>query len=188
MLSKKYIYYILALGLVLVIAGGFSSFLNGLKADRELVARRMEDVSSVYEAFNTDVSLFGDYREDFHDSILENLYYETMYNSDTLVKNEFIKYEKMVDDITDSVKALDTLCKDVYYPQSNINNMCMNYPSIYEQVMNYFVVDVNEYNEIVKDYNSYQNTNNSTYYVKEYSTTKDYIDYNGDKVFEGKEE
>ena len=188
MISRKFIYFILALGLMLIIAGGFSSFLAGLKKDRELVVRRMDDVSADYETFDTSVSLFGDYREDFHDSILENLYYETMYNSDTLVKNEFIKYESMVDDISETVKALDALCRDVYYPEGNINSMCMNYPTIYEQVVNYFLVDVNEYNDIVKQYNQYQNSTNSSYYVKEYSTTKKYIDYNGDKVFEGKEE
>lgn len=188
MVSRKYAYYLLALGIVLIISGAFSSFLVGLKKDRELVVRRMDDVSSAYETFNTYVSFYGDYREDFHESILENLYYETMYNSDTLVKNEFVKYEKMVDEITDSVKELDALCKDVYYPEGNINSMCMNYSTIYEQVMNYFVTDVDDYNEIVKQYNSYQTSTNSNYYVKEYSTTKYYIDYNGDRVFEGKEE
>ena len=188
MLSRKLAYFLFTLGLILIIAGSFSSFLNGLKSDREMVMRRMDDVSGAYEAFNTNVSFFGDYREDFHDSILENLYYETMYNSDTLVKNEFVKYEKMVDEITENVKELEPLCRDVYYPNGSINSMCMNYPSIYEQVMNYFLIDVEEYNEIVKQYNAYQNSINSNYYVKEYSTTKNYIDYNGDQVFEGKEE
>ena len=58
---------------------------------------------------------------------------------------------------------------------------------MYEQVINYFVLDVDDYNENVKKYNEYQITISSTSSIKEYSTNKKYIDYNGDKTFEGKE-
>ena len=114
---RKIAYAMLSLSLVLIISGCFSSFLTGLKQDQEVVYHRMEDVTASYEAFSTNVSFFGDYREDFHESILENLYYETMLNTDSLVKTELTKYEDMVDDIMDEVKKLDSLCKDVYYPQ-----------------------------------------------------------------------
>ncbi len=185
---RKIAYAMLSLSLVLIISGCFSSFLTGLKQDQEVVYHRMEDVTASYEAFSTNVSFFGDYREDFHESILENLYYETMLNTDSLVKTELTKYEDMVDDIMDEVKKLDSLCKDVYYPQGEVNNMCMNYQVMFEQVMNYFILDVEDYNESVTKYNDYQKSIGSNSYVEKYSTTKDYIDYNGDKIFEGKEE
>ena len=79
------------------------------------------------------------------------------------------------------------LCDNIYYPDGAINSMCMNYKTMYEQVINYFVGDVEDYNEVVKKYNAYQNSISSTSFVKEYSTTKNYIDYNNDKTFDGKE-
>ncbi|MBQ3308123.1 MAG: hypothetical protein IJG68_08050 [Bacilli bacterium] len=184
---RKFAYVLLTFGMIMIISGGFSSFLVGLKKDQELVYRRMEDVSAMYETFNTQVSLFGDYREDFHESVLENLYYDTMFPTDNLVKEEFFQYEEMVDEIGDSVKELDRLCKDVYYPKGEINNICLNYKIMYEQVINYFVLDVEDYNENVKKYNEYQASISSTSSIKIYSTNKKFIDYNGDKTFEGKE-
>ena len=187
-MTKKVAYIMLSIGIVLVISGAFSSFLNGLKKDRELVVRRMEDVSSSYETFSTSVSLYGDYREDFHESILENLYYETMYATDSFTRQELKKYESMVDDITAQVDTLEVLCKDVYYPDGSINSMCMNYRTMYEQVVNFFVSDIENYNEVVNKFNNYQTSINSSNLVKEYTTTKNYIDYNGDHIIEGKEE
>ena len=184
---RKIAYGMLAFSLILIISGCFSSFLNGLKKDHEIVMERMNDVDAAFESFSTKVSLFGDYREDFHESIFENLYYETLFTTDQFVKTEITKYEKMVDDITDDASTLAKLCDDIYYPDGTINSMCMNYKTMYEQVINYFVGDVEDYNEVVKKYNAYQNSISSTSFVKEYSTTKNYIDYNNDKTFDGKE-
>ena len=185
---RKLAYFLLTISFILIISGCFSTFFNNLKEDREIVASRMTDVSSNFETFNTKVSLFGDYREEFHSTVLENLFYETMFQNDNSTKLEFQKYEKLVDEITEDVSSLDSLCKDVYYPEGNINSMCRNYTFMYEQVMNYFIVDVESYNEIVKKFNEYQKSREVKDFVKEYSTTKKYIDYNQDDVYEGKED
>ena len=146
---KRLASYFFVAGLVLIISGFFSMYLNGLKEDREKVLARMGDVSTEYEKFNTNVSLFGDFREDLHESVFENLYFETMYTSDQLVKEELKKYEDLVDEIELSVNVLDDLCENVYYPNGEVNNMCQNYKTMYEQVNNYFVYDINDYNENV---------------------------------------
>ena len=60
--------------------------------------------------------------------------------------------------------------------------------SIYEQVNNYFVLDINTYNSNIKKFNDYQKSNNSTITLKNYKTKKDYIDFNEDGTIEGKDE
>ena len=185
---KKLATFLCVAGFVLIISGFFSIYLNGLKVDREKVLTRMGDVSSEYEKFNTNVSLFGDYREELHGNIFENLYFETMFEKDSQYKKELKKYEEMVDEIKLSVNVLDDLCDNVYYPKSDVNNMCRNYKTMYEQVNNYFVYDINDYNEQVKKYNEYINTNNLLTTIRKYDSNKKYIDYNGDKKFDGKEE
>ena len=82
---------------------------------------------------------------------------------------------------------MDKLCTDVYYPDSKVNTKCVNYKSIYEQVVNYFISDINVYNKNVKEYNKEQNDNKDKM-IEEYKTNKKYIDYNNDKTYDGKEE
>ena len=185
---KRIAYGLLCVGLVLLISGCFSSFLISLQNDKSEVLRRMDDVGSEFEAFSTNTSIFEDVRDELYNEVLGNVYYDTMFDTDDSVKNKLSNYENLVDELTKSVKALDKLCDDMYYPNSEVNNMCNNYKSIYEQVVNYFVTDIKVYNDNVKKYNNYQKSISSVYSVKNYTTDKKYIDYNGDKVFDGKEE
>ena len=60
--------------------------------------------------------------------------------------------------------------------------------TIYEQVVNYFVSDIEVYNKNIDKYNKYQEELETLYRLKPYDTDKQYIDYNHDKVFDGKEE
>ena len=75
----------------------------------------------------------------------------------------------------------------MYYPDGVINSKCNNYKAIYEQVVNYYVTDIKNYNNNIKKYNEYQKSINSNLILNIYKTDKDYIDYNEDKIFDGKE-
>lgn len=185
---KKIAYGILCIGLVLLISGCFSSFLISLQNDKSEVLRRMDDVGSEFEAFSTNTSIFEDVRDELYNEVLGNVYYDTMFTTDEAVKNKLSNYENLVDELSKSTKVLDKLCTDVYYPNSEVNNKCSNYKSIYEQIVNYFVTDIEVYNDNVRKYNDYQRSISSKISVKKYNTDKKYIDYNGDNVFDGKEE
>ena len=89
--------------------------------------------------------------------------------------------------LTEKATGLNSLCGNAYYPEAEVNKICSNYKSVYEQAVNYFVTDINTYNENVSKYNIYQESINSNLIIKEYKTSYKYIDYNGDKVFDGKE-
>ena len=81
---------------------------------------------------------------------------------------------------------MNSLCEDVYYNDLSVNNQCGNYKNIYEQVNNYFVSDIKLYNDNVSKYNDYQKSIYSSLIINNYDTNKNYIDYNGDKKYEGK--
>lgn len=185
--TKKLIYIFFCIGLVLTISGGFSSFLINLKKDHQEVLRRMEDVSSIFEGFSTDTTKFEETRDDLYTDALGNVYYDTLYKSDKDVKKKIESYEEILNTLTEDVKELDNLCGKVYYPDKEVNNMCINYKSIYEQAVNYFVSDINTYNDNIKKYNEYQKSINSDKIVKKYKTDYKYIDYNEDNAFDGKE-
>jgi len=185
--NKKMITGIITLSFVLIMAGGVSSFVLGLKEDKEEILKRINYVNDEFETFSTNTSVFESFRNDLYNVVLSNVYYDTMYDEDKTVKNKLSNYESLVDELTKNTKKLDGLCNDVYYPDSKVNTKCSNYKLIYEQVINYFVSDINTYNENVNKYNEYQKNNNSDLRVDKYRTNKKYIDYNNDKEYDGKE-
>lgn len=185
---KKLAYIMMTLSFVLIISGGVSSFVIGLRRDRDEIYSRISEVNDEFEVFSTNTSVFESTRDNLYNVVLSNVYYDTMYDEDKSVKNTLSNYENLVDELTKNTRNLNKLCDDVYYPDSNVNTKCNNYRSIYEQVVNYFVGDIKIYNDNVNKYNEYQRNNNSDLRVDKYKTKKDYIDYNGDKVYDGKEE
>ena len=148
----------------------------------------MVEVTDQFEDFSTNTSLFETARDNLYAEVLSNLFFDTMLQNDQNVKTLLSNYENMVDEITKQVQGLDKLCNDVYYPDGSVNNKCSNYKVIYEQIVNYFLSDINVYNENIKKFNEYQKSINSPIALKEYSTNKKFIDYNNDKEFSGKEE
>ncbi|MBR3145830.1 MAG: hypothetical protein IKF47_01060 [Bacilli bacterium] len=185
---KKIAMAMMTLSFILIISGGVSSFVLGLQRDKEEIYNRINDVNDEFEVFSTNTSVFENFRDELYNVVLSNVYYDTMYDEDKSVKNKLSNYENLVDELTKNTKKLDKLCTDVYYPDSKVNTKCNNYKSIYEQVVNYFVNDINVYNNNVNKYNEYQKNSNSILRVDKYKTSKKYIDYNGDKEFDGKEE
>ena len=179
---------LLVVSLVLFVAGGVSTFLIGLKADKDLTYRMMDDVSTEFESFSTFTTLFEEERDKLYVNVLSNASYDSMYANDATIKIQLSTYEGLVDELSRKVVVLDRLCDDVYYPDGQVNNKCGNYKSIYEQVVNYFIGDINAYNKNVDEYNQYQLSVGSTLAINKYETIKTYIDYNNDKQFDGKEE
>lgn len=187
MKHKKLVIIIMTISFILIISGGVSLFVLGLQEDRNAVYNRITDVNNEFETFSTNTTIFEEKRDELYNNILTNMYYETMKQEDQKVKEELSKYEKLVDVLTKNAKSMDKLCTDVYYPDSKVNTKCVNYKSIYEQVVNYFISDINVYNKNVKEYNKEQNDNKDKM-IEEYKTNKKYIDYNNDKTYDGKEE
>ena len=139
MKGKVVSYVLFTISLVMIIAGGFSAFLIGLRTDQSVTNKRMGVVSNQFEEFSTNTSLFENERDNVYTEVLNNIYYDSMASTDTSVKNRLSNYENMVDEIGKQAAEMKKLCKDVYYPDSAVNSKCNNYKAIYEQVVNYFV-------------------------------------------------
>ena len=113
---------------------------------------------------------------------------EEIYNRIIEVNNEFEVFSTNTTVFENFRNELyNVVLSNVYYPDGKVNTKCSNYKLIYEQVVNYFVSDINVYNENVKKYNEYQKNNNSDLRVDKYKTSKVYIDYNNDNEYDGKE-
>ena len=186
MIYKKIAYALLTLSLILIISGGFSSFLLGLRQDKENTINMMKVVDDEFEVFSANTSVFENFREDLYATTLEGVVCNQLVTNDVIIKNKLSNYENLVDELDKSVRNMDKLCVDVYYPDSSANSKCSNYKTIYEQVVNYFVTDINSYNKSIKACNGA--VTDSNLIMKEYKTNKKYIDFNKDKKYDGKEE
>ena len=183
---KRISLLIMTLSFILIIAGGVSSFVFGLQKDREESYNRIYEVNDQFEIFSSNTTAFEEARDELYNVVLSNVYYDTMYQEDNSVKNKLSNYEHLVDELTKNTNNLNKLCDNMYYTDSSASSKCNNYKSIYEQVVNYFVSDIHVYNDNVDKYNEYQN--DSSLNIDKYVTKKNYIDYNNDKRYDGKEE
>lgn len=185
---RKFAYFLMTFSFILIISGSVSSFLISLRDDKNRTYKRMNDVNNSFEVFSTNVTAFENFRDELYTNVFSNTYFDTMYIDDTNIKNKLSNYENLVDELDKNTKNLNHLCDDVYYPDSAVNKKCSNYRSIYEQVINYFVSDIDSYNKNVEKYNNYQASQGSNLIIKNYKTTKKYIDYDNDGKYSGKEE
>ena len=156
---RKIAYGLLALSLVLIMSGGFSSFLIGLRKDKENTMNLMKVVDDEFETFSANTSVFESFREDLYAEVLEGAVCNQLILNDAAVKNKLSNYENLVDELSKNVKR---------------------------QVNNYYVTDINNYNKNVKQCNS--SASGDILLLKEFKNNKKYIDFNGDKKYDGKEE
>ena len=63
---RKIAYGVLTLSLILIVSGGFSSFLIGLRNDRKETLKRIDVVNDEFEIFSTNTSIFENYRDEIY--------------------------------------------------------------------------------------------------------------------------
>lgn len=187
-MKKNLPIYLLGIALLSIFTGSVAVFIINLRADQATVLKRMGNVSNIFEEFSTNVSIYEEERDKLYSEVLSNLYYDNMFVTNEPVKERLSNYENLVKEVDKKRQSLDNLCKNAYYPDSNVNSKCNNYKSIYEQVVNYFVTDINFYNKSVDDYNNYIKSINSLYAIDNFQTKFKFIDYNGDGKKDGSEE
>ena len=186
--NRKISFILILISIFMIVSGLISSLVIGLKEDQKMTNMRMDEVDLEYEDYSTMVSLFEQERDSMYENVFTNITYENMYANNKYVTNKLSNYEAMVDEIHKSIRKLDDLCNDMYYPDSSVNSICNNYKVIYEQVNNYFVMDINTYNENIDKYNEYIKGVDPNLVLKKYSTKKKLEDFDKDGEIIGKDE
>ena len=186
-MNKKTSLILFIIGFFLLSSGLVCSFVVGFREDKEATQLRMTTVEDVYGTFGVQMDTFNDIRNHLYLTVFEDVYYDTLYTNDLELKKSFEQYEGVVDQLSKTATQLKELCSDVYFSEKDVNTMCKGYSEVYEQVMNAFVSDVALYNDNIDQYNQYQIDAAGSLRIEKYVTNKDYIDYNGDEEYSGKE-
>ena len=187
---KKVIFIVIIILVILLAGFGFYLFTKNIKEDKKLTNEMMKKLVKEYDIFDKNIKEFASKREEFY-LMQENAYLQSISENPENWNNFINDYSKIIVDIKNSSKLLDKYCFNKF-ASVEVNSKCTNYVANYEAAMNYYISDINNYNNnIVKKYNSWLTDNNYEYQKLEegkLSAYKDYIDYDKDNDYFGKEE
>ncbi len=155
------------------------------KALTSLKASIIED----YEVFKVKIESFSTERTSVYEGLNKITYLtELPANYESLV-GEYTKYENSVKEIDESSKDLKVNCFKQEYNETEITNKVSAFTINYEQAINYYIQDVEKFNEKVRSYNDWvQNTQVTNIYkpLGEFkSSYTEYVDVNGDGIYNG---
>ena len=180
-MKKKMI--IIICSIVLIIGILITWFIISINNDKKKTLKRMDNIVSQYDKFKESVLEFNDNREKIYNEMFNDLYLDTIKSNYGVWISKLSEYEKFVDKVNKESFDLKKQCKNVYYPNQEINNKCRAFIIAYEEVNNYFVSDVDLFNRNIDSYNNEEESS-----LDKYKTKKIYIDFDGDKKYRGKEE
>ncbi len=187
MKNKAVIFIIIFIIVIGLITFGAYKFITSFKEDKQLTQEKANEIVQNFDIFNENVQKFAEGRDYFYkqreNTFLEEFAKNTE-NWNTLIEN----YQKSIEDVENSSKILKENCI-VKFADPNINSKCTIFKSTYEAANNYYISDIKAYNKTVEEYNKWANENNKNALNKgKLPIYKDYIDYDKDKEYFGKEE
>ena len=180
------------IGIVIVIIAiifiGAWVWFSGLKEDRAATQAKMDKILEAYPTFNQMVNDFSNLRNQFY-SYKEDLYLETLRDNAEAWNTFMSNYADGIQKVENSAQVLKENC-DLEYGDVKVSTKCTNFKVNYEAAMNYYISDVKLYNQMVSEYEKYNTESGGKYPVvnkAEYKIYEDYIDYDKDGEYFGKE-
>lgn len=157
-------------------------FILATRKDKLETERNMENIKKNYNLLTDSVNKYNEIRTKYAtmSSVLIMDEYEEKHEEYITLLTD---YNKVMKDIDTYITNISFRCKH-NYSDSEVNKVCENYQELYEKLVNLYINDTNNYNKFIAEYNEYKNAE-----LEEFEMIhKDYIDYNNDNIYEGREE
>ncbi len=184
---KKNKVIIISISVVAILLVLITFFVISIRRDKLETKKVMNTIVKKYDGFEKKVLKFNEVRDEVYTTIFSDTYYDAIGSSYSDNNNKIKKLEETVDEMEKSASQLKKYCKNAYYSDSEVNKKCSSFKSLYEEVINSFVSDIDKYNKVLDNYNTYIKETGGTETLEKYSTKNKYIDFDGDKEFVGKE-
>ena len=174
--SKK---IILIVSIILVVVVIMTILIMGIINDKKKTNDNMELIKNNYDLLSANVHEYNQIRSDLSNK-LNNFIYED-YNKEHDSYVEILnKYNNNISLIDENVKVIKDKC-NVIYSDIGVNKICNSYGSLYEKLINLYVIDLNNYNNKISSYNEYKKEEISLFNM----IHSEYMDYNNDGKYEG---
>lgn len=184
---KKNRVVIISISVIVVLLIFITFFIISIRRDKLETKKVMNTIIKKYEVFEKKVLKFNEVRDEVYTTVFADTYYDTLSSSYSDNNKKIKNLEGVIDEVEKSADQLKKYCKNAYYSDSDVNRKCSSFKSLYEEVVNSFVSDIDKYNKLLDDYNNYIKNSGAGEKLDKYSTKKKYIDFDGDKEFIGKE-
>ena len=182
-MNKKWISVLLII-IVFLIIFGVVKFVVDLNKEKEMTEEVVSIINSSYQELQSNVIEYNKYRSLVGDS-LSSYYQDSFGDEYDKIVSEFEGYDKVVSNISNNIDVIKNNCGDKIFADSDVNDICNSYKSSYEEIVNVYVNDINNFNKFVNTYNS--ETGNDLSNFKS-SVIDNYIDYNNDGEYRGMED
>ena len=183
MKNKKFFAFFIILLFIFAI-GGIFFFVKKVMHDVDTTNRRIVEIGNLYRNMDSYISDYNDNRDGLRvltkDAYIDNL--DSKYDNILLILN---KENDNVKSISNVVLNLDKDCNGRIYSDAYVNQVCLSYKSHYEEMVNVFVGDISHVNKMIRLYNDSHDHKLNEYVSSNY---QEYVDYNKDGVYSGKEE
>lgn len=184
---KKNKVIIISILVVAILLTFITFFIISIRRDKLETKKVMNTIIKKYDIFEKKVLKFNEFRDEVYTTVFADTYYDAIGSSYSDNNNRIKKLEEIIDEVEKSANQLKKYCKNVYYSDSDVNRKCSSFKSLYEEVINSFVSDIDKYNKVLDNYNNYIKDSGGGETLEKYNTKKKYIDFDGDKEFVGKE-
>lgn len=166
---------------------GITKFINNIKEDSNNYKETTTNVKSDYEQLDDNITNYNNKRTTLNTE-LSSYYQETFdENYEDAIKS-IKEYDDIITKIKTNIENIDKNCKNNNFNETEVNNICQTYKDTYEKIVNTYVNDIKKFNEIVNEYNMNNPEEEEDLERFLAPVEKDYVDYNGDGNYEGKEQ
>lgn len=182
-MKKKIIIVFLILGFVLIVLGTTSLVLVNINRKNNEKKKIEETILNDHETFKEKTDKFNKIREKYYNDVVNDLYPELVEENYEKWITVLDEYTSIVDEVETSSNNLKSLCVNKYYSNKDISNKCEAFVIAYETVINYYVKDINAFND---DLEKYRNTvEEEKEGIDNYKLKYNYSDINDDGDFKG---
>jgi len=186
-MKKKIIIVIILTLIAALLIFTIYKFISGFKEDKKLTIEKSNEIIEEFNKFNESVLTFAKERDNIY-TLRENTYLEDFAKNIDGWNKLMETHKQNLENIENNSEKLKENCV-VKFADPNVNSKCTIFKSTYEAANNYYISDIKDYNKTVEEYNEWAEKSNKDKLNKiELTIHKDYIDYDKDKEYFGKEE
>lgn len=179
--NNKKTYLIIGISLVLILLILITIFVINLNNDKKISEENMQIIKDNYNELSINVTEYNQVRTELSE-LLNNFIYENYKNEHEEYTNLLNKYNSNINKIDKNINSIESRC-NVIYKDSAVNKICDSYKTLYEKLINLYVSDINNYNNKITSYNEYKKEEIELHKL----IHQDYIDYDNNKEYEGKD-
>lgn len=184
-MNKKIPTIFLIVGISLVIIGISLTVFKTINNDNKSKKEKENKISEEYENFRNKVEKFNGVRDQYYNNVAKNLYPESVESDYADWIKDLDIYTTATDEVESVSNYLKVNCVDRSYSSNDVKNKCESFIIAYETTINYYVKDINAFNNNLVLYrrNSISSNDNIVDYESRYS----YVDIDSDGKFWGKD-